>query len=206
MFMIIGLTGNIGSGKSTVSRRLAELGAEVIDTDLVSRDVVAPGTPGLERIVREFGAGVLNGNGELDRARMASLVFENPEARARLEAIVHPEVIRVVSRRILEYREGRASAPVLVVEVPLLIESGMYRMMDEIWVVTVSRNVQVERVIARSGLSGEDVLKRINAQMPQEEKCKYADRIIDNSGSIDETIRQVDAIWGRLTGNKPSRS
>lgn len=206
MFMIIGLTGNIGSGKSTVSRRLAELGAEVIDTDRVSRDVVAPGTPGLERIVREFGAGVLDGNGELDRARMASLVFENPEARARLEAIVHPEVIRVVSRRISEYREGRGSAPVLVVEVPLLIESGMHSMMDEIWVVTVDRNSQVERVMARSGLSGEDVLKRIRAQMSQEEKCKYADRVIDNSGSVDETIRQVDAIWGRLTGNKPSRS
>lgn len=204
--MVIGLTGNIGSGKSTVSRRLAELGAEVIDTDRVSRDVVAAGTPGLEKIVREFGPGVLNHDGELDRARMAALVFENPEARARLEAIIHPEVIGVVSRRISEYRECSGSAPLLVVEVPLLIESGMHRMMDEIWVVTVDRNTQVKRVMDRSGLSGEEVVKRIKAQMPQEEKCKYAHRVIDNSGSIEETIRQVDAIWGQLTGNKLSRS
>ncbi|MCL6611539.1 MAG: dephospho-CoA kinase [Peptococcaceae bacterium] len=202
--MIIGLTGNIGSGKSTVSRRLAQLGAEVIDTDLVARDVVAPGTPGLERIVREFGPEVLNGNGELDRARMASIVFGDPAARARLEAIVHPEVNRVVSRRIANYREGGGSAPVLVVEVPLLIESGMHRMMDEIWVVTVDPGVQVERVMARSGLSREEVLMRIKAQMPQEEKCGYADRVIDNSGPVEETIRQVDAIWTELTGYKPS--
>ncbi|MCL6479216.1 MAG: dephospho-CoA kinase [Peptococcaceae bacterium] len=197
--MIVGLTGNIGSGKSTVSGRLAQLGAEVIDTDLVARDVVAPGTPGLERIVREFGPGIINEKGELDRARMASIVFENPGARARLEAIVHPEVKRVVAERISDYREGRGSAPVLVVEVPLLIESGMHRMMDEIWVVTVDRSAQVERVIARSGLSGEEVEKRINAQMPQEEKCRYAHRVIDNSGTVEQTIRQVDAIWREIT-------
>lgn len=201
--MIIGLTGNIGSGKSTVSLRLAQLGAEVIDTDQVSREIVAPGTPGLERVVREFGPGVITAGGKLDRARMASIVFENPAARARLEAIIHPEVNRVVSRRVSDYREGRGSAPVLVVEVPLLIESGMHAMMDEIWVVTADPGSQVKRVMARSGLSGEEVLKRIKAQMPQEEKCKYADRIIDNSGPIEETIRQVDAVWAQLTGNKP---
>ncbi|MFZ5634317.1 MAG: dephospho-CoA kinase [Bacillota bacterium] len=199
--MIIGLTGNIGSGKSTVSGRLAELGAEVIDTDRVARYVVAPGTPGLERIVREFGAGIIDEKGELDRARMAAIVFANPEARVRLEAIVHPEVKRVVAERISDYREGRGSAPVLVVEVPLLIESGMHRMMDEIWVVTVDRNAQVKRVMARSGLSEEEVVKRINAQMPQEEKCKYADRVIDNSGAVVQTIRQVDAIWREITAN-----
>jgi dephospho-CoA kinase len=200
--MIIGLTGNIGSGKSTVSSRLAHLGAEVIDTDQVSREAVAPGTPGLEMVVREFGQEVLTAGGELDRARMASIVFENPSARARLEAIIHPEVNRVVSRRISEYREGRGIAPVLVVEVPLLIESGMHTMMDEVWVVTADPGAQVERVMVRSGLSREEVLKRIKAQMPQEEKCRYADRIIDNSGPIEETIRQVDAAWAQLTGNK----
>ena len=202
--MIIGLTGNIGSGKSTVSRRLDELGAEVIDTDQVARDVVAPDTPGLEKIVREFGPGVLGSSGELDRAGMASLVFNNPGARARLEAIIHPEVVRVVALRISDYREGRGITPLLVVEVPLLIEAGMHGMMDEIWVVTVSPEAQVKRVMTRSGLSREDVLKRIKAQMPQEEKLKYADRVIDNSGNIEETIRQVDSLWVQITGKKPS--
>lgn len=202
--MIIGLTGNIGSGKSTVSRRLAELGAEVIDTDQVARDVVAPDTPGLEKIVREFGPGVLGSSGELDRAGMASLVFNNPGARARLEAIIHPEVIRVVALRISDYLEGRGITLLLVVEAPLLIEAGMHGMMDEIWVVTVSPEEQVKRVMARSGLSREDVLNRIKAQMPQEEKLKYADRVIDNSGNIEETIRQVDTLWAQITGKKSS--
>lgn len=202
--MIIGLTGNIGSGKSTVSRRLAELGAEVIDTDCVARDVVAPGTPGLEKVVREFGPEVLGSSGELDRGVMASIVFNNPGARASLEAIIHPEVFRVVGQKTSDYREGRGSTPLLVVEVPLLIEAGMNGMMDEIWVVTVSPEAQVKRVMARSGLSREDVLKRIKAQMPQEEKLKYADRVIDNSGSLDETIRQVDALWRQVTGQKPA--
>lgn len=202
--MIIGLTGNIGSGKSTVSRRLAELGAEVIDTDCVARDVVAPGTPGLEKVVREFGPEVLGSSGELDRAVMASIVFNNPGARASLEAIIHPEVFRAVGQKTSDYREGRGNTPLLVVEVPLLIEAGMNGMMDEIWVVTVSPEAQVKRVMARSGLSREDVLKRIKAQMPQEEKLKYADRVIDNSGSVEETIRQVDALWGQVTGQKPA--
>lgn len=198
--MIIGLTGNIGSGKSTVSKRLAQLGAEIIDTDQVARDVLAPGSPGLERVAREFGSGVLNQSGELDRAVMAALVFKNPEARKRLEAIVHPDVRRVVAGRIADYRAGRGSAPVLVVEVPLLIESGMHSMVDEIWVVTVHREAQVKRVMARSGLSGAEVIDRINAQMPQEEKCRYADRIIDNSGAVEQTIRQIDSIWHELLG------
>ncbi|MHB8917732.1 MAG: dephospho-CoA kinase [Desulfocucumaceae bacterium] len=202
--MIIGLTGNIGSGKSTVSRRLAELGAEVIDTDCVARDVVAPDTPGLEKVVREFGPEVLGSSGELDRAVMASIVFNNPGARASLEAIIHPEVFRVVGLKTSDYREGRGSTPLLVVEVPLLIEAGMNGMMDEIWVVTVSPEAQVKRVMARSGLSREDVLKRIKAQMPQEEKLKYADRVIENSGSVEETIRQVDALWWQVTGQKPA--
>ncbi|HBV95896.1 MAG: dephospho-CoA kinase [Peptococcaceae bacterium BICA1-7] len=196
--MIIGLTGNIGSGKSTVSRRLAQLGAEIIDTDALAREVVAPGTPGLERIIREFGAGMLDEKGELDRAGMAAVVFDDPGARAKLEGIIHPEIHRKVAEIISEYRSGHGKAPALVVEVPLLIESGWNAMMDETWVVTVSPEVQLERVMSRSGLSREDVKKRISAQMPQEEKCRYADRIIDNGGSIERTLAQVDNIWNEL--------
>jgi len=197
--MIIGITGNIGSGKSTVSRRLAELGAEVIDTDNLSREVVAPGTSGLEMIVREFGPGVLNEKGELDRPKMASIVFDHPEARLRLEAIIHPAVHESVQESISAYRAGCGKSPALVVEVPLLIESGWHKMMDETWVVTVGEDTQIKRVMTRSGISEEAVLKRIKAQMPQEEKCKFADRIISNDGPLGETLSQVDALWHELT-------
>lgn len=196
--MIIGLTGNIGSGKSTVSRRLAELGAEVIDTDALAREVVAPGTAGLEMIIREFGPGILDEKGELDRAGMAAVVFDDPGARARLEGIIHPEIHRRVADLISEYRGGQGKTPALVVEVPLLIESGWNNMMDETWMVTVDPEVQIKRVMARNDLSREDVIKRIQAQMPQEEKCRYADRIIDNGGPIERTLAQVDTIWNEL--------
>ncbi|MCL5057047.1 MAG: dephospho-CoA kinase [Actinobacteria bacterium] len=197
-YMIIGLTGNIGSGKSTVLRRLAGLGAEVIDTDALAREVVAPGTAGLEMIIREFGPGILNEKGELDRAGMADIVFNDPGARARLESIIHPEIRRRLAALISQYRSGQSKSPALVVEVPLLVESGWNRIIDETWVVTVSPEVQIKRVMARNGLSREDVIKRISAQMPQEEKCRHADRIIDNGGPIEKTLAQVDAIWNEL--------
>ncbi|MFZ5645393.1 MAG: dephospho-CoA kinase [Bacillota bacterium] len=196
--MIIGITGNIGSGKSTVSRQLAQLGAEVIDTDRLAREAVAPGTPGLEKIAVEFGHGVIDEKGELDRAKMASIVFNDPEARTRLEEIVHPEIFKRVSDKISEYRQGHGKAPALVLEVPLLIESGWHQMMDETWVVTVSRDAQIKRVMSRSGLSEEEVIKRINAQMPQEEKCRYADRVINNDGPVSSTLSQVNTIWNEL--------
>ena len=197
--MIIGLTGTIGSGKSTISRRLVELGAEIIDADQVARDVVGPGTTWLSNIVKEFGAGVLDAKGELDRAKLSSIVFSNPQARDKLEAITHPEISRAITERIDEYRAGLGKEPALVVEVPLLIESGMQKVMDETWVVISDRESQIKRVMTRSNLSRKDVLKRINVQMSQEEKCMYADRVIDNSGPIEATIKQVDDIWTELT-------
>jgi dephospho-CoA kinase len=201
-FVIIGLTGNIGSGKSTVSGRLAELGAEVIDTDILAREVVAPGTAGLKKIVEAFGSGMLDENGELDRAAMAAIVFDDPGARARLEGIIHPEIYRRVEDSISQYRSGQGKAPALVVEVPLLIESGWNGKMDETWVVTTGPEEQVRRVMSRSGMSREDVVKRIAAQMSQEEKCRYADRIIDNGGAREKTRKQVDALWKELITDK----
>lgn len=183
---------------------LAELGAEVMDADRVAREVVAPGTPALEKIVGEFGSGILDEKGELDRAAMASIVFKDPGARSRLENIIHPEVFSVIGRRISEYREGRGAAPALVVEVPLLIESGMNRMMDETWVLVVDPREQVKRVMARSGLSREEVLERLKAQMPQEEKARYADRVIDNSGPVEDTIKQVKQAWDVIMKEKRS--
>jgi dephospho-CoA kinase len=193
--MIIGLTGNIGCGKSTVARHLAYLGAEVLDADLVAMEAVRPGTPALERIKKEFGTGVIKENGHLDRYKLASVVFDDPAALAKLESIIHPEVVKVVSEKIAEYREGHGTSKHLVVEVPLLIEIGMHGMMDEVWVVIADPDKQISRVMKRSKLNKKEVLKRINAQMSQTEKCRYANRIIDNSGTMENTIQQVENIW-----------
>lgn len=193
--MIIGLTGNIGCGKSTVARHLAYLGAEVLDADLVAMEAVCPGTPALEKIKQEFGTGMITEDGHLDRLKLASVVFDDPASLAKLESIIHPEVIKVVSEKVAKYREGNGVSKHLVVEAPLLIETGMHDMMDEVWVVIADQDVQISRVMKRSKLSKEEILKRINAQMPQIDKCRYADRIIDNSGTLENTIQQVENIW-----------
>ena len=198
---VIGLTGNIGSGKSTVSRRLAELGATVVDTDQTAREVVAPGTAGLNEIVKAFGNSALTPAGELDRAKMGAIVFQSQEARAKLESIVHPLINRAVVKLIKEYKEGQNPPPALILEVPLLIESGMYHMVDEIWLVTVEPETQLQRVLSRDRLSTEQALQRIRAQMPQEQKKEYATKTIDNNGSPGETASRVDKLWGELTGD-----
>lgn len=195
---IIGLTGNIGSGKSTVSRRLGELGAEILDTDQVSRDVVAPGTPGLKEIVNAFGPEVLTPEGGLNREKMGSIVFAQPEARKRLETIIHPRIKQVVGDRIKKYKSGRGNSPALVIEVPLLFESGWHCYMDEVWLVTVDPAVQLQRIMSRDKLSGEQALSRMNSQMPQEQKIKLAQKIIDNSGPREDTMARVDALWQEL--------
>ncbi len=195
---VIGLTGNIGSGKSTVSRRLKELGAVVIDTDRIARDVVTPGTPGLDQIVKTFGSDVLMPGGELDRAKMGDMVFKDPAARSKLEAIVHPLINQEVVKRIDEYKSGKNNALAMVVEVPLLIESGMHRLMDEIWLVTVNPEIQLNRILSRDRLSPEQARRRMNSQMPQEQKIKFATKIIENSGTPEETEARVDELWQEI--------
>ena len=199
--IVIGLTGNIGSGKSTVARRLESLGAKIIDADQVAREVVHPGTPGLQEITSVFGPGVLNSKGQLDRKKMASLVFADPQARVKLNQITHPKIKAEINRKIAEYKKEiktNAVASVLVIDAPLLIEVGLDHMADEIWVVKVDRNKQLERLAKRDGLTPEEVLRRIAAQLPQEEKIKLASRVIDNSGGKNETIKQVDHHWNNM--------
>lgn len=196
--MIIGLTGNIGSGKSVVAKYLAGLGAETVDTDSLAREAAGPGTEGLKRICREFSPDVLDARGRLDRAKMAAIVFTEPQARKKLEAILHPEIIKLTKARINAYRQSKSPAPALVVEAPLLIEADMRDLVDEVWVVTVNPDTQIERVMARNGISRQETLNRINAQMSQDEKLRYADRIIDNSGPVEATQKQIDAIWVEL--------
>ncbi|TYO94502.1 dephospho-CoA kinase [Desulfallas thermosapovorans] len=192
--LVVGLTGNIGSGKSSVARFLKEMGARVIDTDQVARDVVAPGTPALNQIIKHFGTGILNADGTLDRPKMARIVFNDPEALKRLNSIVHPAIRAEILKDIADYKTKR-DAPLLVIEAPLLIETGMNNIVDQVWLVTVDAKTQIQRVMKRDNATAEQVTRRLAAQMPQEDKLPYAHRVIDNSGTPGETLQQLQQIW-----------
>lgn len=184
--VIIGITGNIACGKSLVTRTLNELGAETIDADDVVREVSAVGTPAYRRIVEAFGPALVLPGGAIDRKRLGEIVFADPDALARLEAIVHPPVVETIRQRI-----GTSRSPVVVVDAIKLLESRLAAECDEIWVVTCDPEQQLQRLMERNGYSREQALQRIAAQPPQAQKIALADRIIDNTGSIEETIALV---------------
>ena len=199
--IVIGLTGNIGSGKSTVALRMQSLGAKIIDADQIAREVVQPGTPALQDIASKFGPDVLDITGGLDRKKMASIVFADPQAIVILNQITHPRIIDEVKRKINKFnREVKkdAGSGVLVIDAPLLIEVGLDHIVDEIWVVKADRELQIARLAKRYGLTTEEALGRIAAQMPQEDKIKRAIRVIDNSGEKSATIKQVDRCWNEM--------
>lgn len=192
--LIIGLTGGVATGKSTVARRLRELGVPVIDADQLAREVVEPGEPALEEIRERFGPEVFDGTGRLDRARLAAIVFRDEKARKDLEAIVHPRV-RSRMRAMIEELKQKGE-PVVVCDIPLLFETGVgLDWVDQTVVVYAPREVQKGRLIARNGITPEEAERRIAAQLPICEKARRADVVIDNSGSLEETFRQVDRLW-----------
>lgn len=196
---LIGLTGGIASGKSLVSARLAELGAVVVDADVLARDAVAPGSPGLERIVAEFGEALRLPDGSLDRTALGALVFHDPERLAALNAIVHPEVQRLASAAFAAAGEADPDA-IVVYDVPLLAEnaSRLASQFDEIVVVTAPDSERVRRMVEDRGMSDEDARARIARQASEAERLAIADRVIDNSGSREATLAQVDALWRSL--------
>ena len=188
-FKMIGLTGGIASGKSTVSGMLAEAGLTVIDADQLAREVVRPGTPGLAAIVEAFGAGILQADGSLDRAGLGAMVFSDQEARARLSGIVHPLIqANVAAQTRLAQERGEN---VVVYDAPLLVENGLHRAMDLVVVVSVPEDVQCARLCERDGLDPEDARRRLRAQLPLADKIAVADVVIDNSGKLDATRGQV---------------
>lgn len=200
MPVVIGVTGNIACGKSTVAKLLGELGAEVVDADEVVHELMAPGSEVWREIVAEFGHGILKPNAEIDRAALGAIVFSDPTALARLERIVHPAVIATVNGLIATSR-----AEVVAVEAVKLIESGMSRGYDSVWVVTCTREQQLARLRRERGLTREEAEARLQAQPSLEEKLRLADVVIDNSGSLEDTWRQVKAAWKRVIGRAPSR-
>jgi dephospho-CoA kinase len=193
--LLVGLTGGIGSGKSTVARMLEKRGAVVFDADVLARQAVAPGTPGFEKVVERFGPNVLAPGGGLDREALASIVFADPAARRDLEAIVHPEVRRMFAEGCEEYRD---SDRVVVFSAPLLVETGMHTAFDLLIVVSAPVATQIERLMRDRGMPERAVQARIDAQLPLEAKAEVADVLVDNEGTLEDLEGQVDRLWRDL--------
>jgi dephospho-CoA kinase len=190
---VIGLTGNIGCGKSAVAAMLRRLGAECVDADLLVHELLGPGTVTTKKVARRFGREILKPDGGVDRQALARLVFANPQRLLSLERIVHPAVIAEVDRRL-----QASKARVFVVEAIKVMESDLSLRCDQYWVVTCGEEQQVSRLVGQRGMLRQDALQRIQAQPAQAEKVARADVVIDNSGSLEDTWRQVEAAWQRL--------
>ncbi len=193
---VIGLTGSIASGKSFVSRILKELGAHVIDADVIARQVVEPGTAGWRQIKKVFGDEVLKPDLTVDRKKLAGAVFQDPQKMKKINEITHPLIISKIREEISQFRTSADAADkVLVVDAPLLIETGLHNSVDQVWVVDIPEELQVRRLMKRDRLTREQALARIRSQMPTGEKKKYADVIIDNSGDLTSTRQAVKDLW-----------
>ena len=194
--MIIGLTGGIGSGKSTAAQILAEFGAEVIDADKVAHEVFNPGTEGLQKVVETFGERVLNANGQIDRKKLGEIVFNDPSSLSTLNGIIHPRAYELTKSRIEEFR--KLGVEVVILEVILLVEAGWDHLADEIWVTMAKEDTVVQRLQESRGLTKEEILTRIRAQTPNEERIKYADVIIENDGSYEELKTKLSEFWKNI--------
>lgn len=190
----VGLTGGIGAGKSEVSRRLTALGAVLIDADAIAREVVAPGTPGLTEVVAEFGAGVLQHDGSLDRERLGEIVFADASQLAKLNAIVHPKV----GQRMAEMEGSAGSGAIVVHDVPLIAENALAASYDLVIVVDAPEPAQLDRLVRNRRMSREQAEARMAAQASRESRLAIADVVIDNSGSLADLDRQVSDLWASL--------
>jgi dephospho-CoA kinase len=195
---VIGLTGGIGSGKSTVAGYLAGLGAVVMDLDRVGHEVLKSGSQAFKKVVSEFGKDILDSRGEINRTRLAKIVFQEPRALARLNRIVHPAIDKIINERLEVYR--RQGVKVVVLEAAAMLEAGKAKQADEIWVTTAPEATVLRRLSERSGYSQEESRARIHSQLSDEERNKRADVVIDTDGSLDEVKARVEAEWHRLMG------
>jgi dephospho-CoA kinase len=197
---VFGLTGNIGSGKSTVAAMFREAGIPVLDADRISREVTAPGSPAFRDVVKEFGPGILGTDGAIDRGRLAEIVFSDPSRRARLEAITHPAILAAMKESLERLaREGNAVA---IVEATLIHESGRKGLFEAVISVTCDPETQLRRLAERGGMTREQSTARAAAQMGAEEKALASEHVIDNSGDLEATRRQVVALVQVLRGKK----
>ena len=198
---VIGLTGGIGSGKSTVSQFLAELGAVILDADRVGHEALKPDTDVWREVVAVFGRQVLTPGGSIDRARLGEIVFGKPESLSRLNQIMHPRMFDMVKAQLEGY--WRQGVDVVVLEAPLLIEAGWTSLVDEVWVTVASESTVLRRLKERIGLSQSESLARIRSQLSSEERTKHADVIINNDGDLDELKARVGELWQGLKLDAP---
>jgi dephospho-CoA kinase len=204
-FLLVGLTGGIATGKSTVSALLRQLGCEIIDADLLAREVVEPGRPAWTTIVAEFGQDVVTGDGALDRKKLGAIVFANPERRRRLEAITHPAIRERFQARLDELAENGFTG-IVVFDAAVMIESGNYKNMDRLVVVVTDEPTQMARLRGRDGTDDAEGRRKIASQMPLSEKAKLADYVIDNSGDRHATAEQVRRVFAALMSELEARS
>jgi dephospho-CoA kinase len=202
VMLVIGVTGNLGTGKTTVSQMLVELGAKHIEADELGHELLQQDKQARDEIVAAFGESVLNSSGEIDRGKLARLVFDDTAALTSLNHITHPRILRLVKQKIEEY--SQSGARVVVLEAALLIEAGWKSQVDRLWVTTAPEATIVQRLMKSRGMSEEQILDRLRAQMPQEEKARLADAVIDTNCSIGELKVRIKELWMRLpTGSTP---
>lgn len=195
--LIVGLTGGIASGKSSAARIFIKLGARVVDSDVLARTVVEPGRPALTKIRERFGGGVINADGTLNREKLRDIVFHDSRALADLNAIVHPAVYAEMAREMAEYRKGPGDT-ILMLDIPLLFESGGEKIVDRVVAIWIDRETQIQRLVGRDGFSREDAINRIETQMDLDEKKRRADFVIDNTGTFEDLELRVREVYGRL--------
>jgi len=196
---VIGLTGGIASGKSTVTALLKEKGAAIIDADKIAREIMSKGEPAWFEVLNYFGDEILNNDrSDIDRKKLAHIVFSDKAKLEVLNNITHPKIIEEIKRQVEEYK--KAGKKIIVIDAALLIETGLDKIADEVWVVAANEDIQLQRLMAREkDITKDEALKRIKSQMPLAEKLKFADRVIDNNSSIEETKKQVDKIWTKIS-------
>ena len=196
MTKVIGLTGGIGSGKSTVSQYLAELGAVILDADKVGHEAFKSGTETWQQVVNAFGKQILTPDGEIDRKKLGGIVFDNPESLSRLNQIMHPRMYDMMKARIEEYRQRGAG--VIVLEAAILIEANWTPLVNEVWVTVAGEDAVLKRVNKQRGLEAEQIIARIRSQLSAEERVKHADVVINNDGDLDEMRAKVKELWKQL--------
>lgn len=198
---VIGVTGNFGAGKSYVASIFGSLGAGVLDADKIAHGVIKKGSPAYKKTIRIFGTGILDNRRNIDRRKLAGIVFSDRDSLRKLNAIVHPEVINSIKKRL-----GRAGAAgVMVIDAPLLVEANLTGLVDKLVVVRAPRKIQVERCAGKFRMKKEEVMKRLDSQMPTSKKIKFADFVVDNGGTRSKTRKQILKIWRRI-GDGNSRS
>ncbi len=197
MGIVLGITGGVATGKSTVTAMFAELGAETVSADDIAREVLAPDTPGADEVTKHFGRGILNDDGSINRSKLAALVFQNSADLETLNSITHPKIIAAVEDRIQVFRKTSGSGDILAAEIPLLFECGLESMVDEVVVTVAEQEAQINRLTTR-GLTVDEANSRIAAQIPIAQKEARADQVIRTDTTLDDTRQQVKCVWEQL--------